>query len=131
MNTLTELQNYKHDIPGKLKTISAIINRMDENFLSEKSSHETLLAIHEVLLKMVFTSRDFIGLASKAKLIVKNTKPQSDLQTLSIDNLIIRYEVQSSLMNFYYFMGDNKGEHQANLEKIISLLPITKIERNG
>jgi hypothetical protein len=68
MNSIERFRHYKHDIVGKFRDISTAINSLDENTYSDPENLEIFEAVHEVLEKMVVTSRQTIlELKSKNK----------------------------------------------------------------
>lgn len=131
MNTFTDLQKYKHDIPGRLRSISSIINDMDQDFHTRPDGQELLLAIHEALIKMIVASKEFMNAIKNLRmnLIVLYSTADENLSLMEVDGLKIRYELTPSSINYYFSTQENEGDLDINLGKLKALLPITNIEK--
>ena len=129
MNSNNPIRNYKHDITGKFKDISAAIASMDENAFNDSSNNEIFHAIHDVLLKMVKTSRNTMieNLNQEITLIVSDQEADLNLSKLQIEGVTVRYEMKNENMKYYYFQDENKGEAKEHLATILSLLPVRSV----
>jgi hypothetical protein len=129
MNSNNTLRNYKHDISGKFKDISTALASMDDHALNYPDNNEIFHAIHEVLLKMVKTSRNTIAqnLQQEIVLIVSNQRPNMELSKLQIEGVTVRYEVQAESMKYYFYTSENQGDPNINIGKLSAFLPFRGI----
>jgi hypothetical protein len=129
MNSNNVIRNYKHDISGKFKDISTAINSLDESAFNDVTNNDIFHAVHEVLLKMVKTSRNtmFENLNQEIVLVVSDKEADLSLSKLQIEGVVVRYEMDKERMRYYYFQNENQGEAEANIAIIKCLLPIRSV----
>jgi hypothetical protein len=129
MNSNNVIRNYKHDISGKFKDISTAINSLDESAFNDVTNNEIFHAVHEVLLKMVKTSRNTMleNLNQEMVLVVSDKEPDLSLAKLQIEGVVVRYEMKNENMKYYYFQFENKGEAKEHIATILSLLPVRSV----
>ncbi|MFA6023572.1 MAG: hypothetical protein WC781_05780 [Candidatus Pacearchaeota archaeon] len=129
MNSNNSFNHYKHDICGKFNDISNAISLMDESVFNDQEKNETFHAIHEVLLRMVKTSRMTIldNLKQELVLIISDQTPNLKLSKLQIEGITVRYESLMNITNYYYFESENSGNIDSNTGIICALLPVKKI----
>lgn len=129
MSSNNTIRNYKHDISGKFKDISTAIASMDENVFDDSENYEIFHAVHEVLLKMVKTSRNTIleNFKQEIVLVVSDQEPDLIMPKLQIEGVTIRYEASLEKMSYYYFARENSGDVNGNVAKILCLLPVKTI----
>ena len=129
MNSNNPIRNYKHDITGKFKDISSAIASMDESAFNDSSNNEIFHAVHEVLLKMVKTSRNTMveNLNQEITLVVSDKEADLNLSKLQIEGVTVRYEMKNENMKYYYFQVENKGEAKEHIATILSLLPVRSV----
>ena len=128
MNSSNTIRNYKHDISGKFKDISSAISSMDESAFNDPENNEIFHAVHEVLLKMVKTSRNTMleNLKQEIVLVVSDKEPELSLPKLQIEGVTVRYEMKNEKMEYYVFLTENSGNPVFLLGKIHSVLPIQR-----
>lgn len=129
MNSNNSLRNYKHDISGKFKDISSALSGMDEASFQDPANNEVFHAIHEVLLKMIKTSRNTIAenLNQSMTLVVTDGEANSELAKLQIQGVTVRYVLTADKVTYFLFLQENKGNPAFLLGKIYSVLPVKKI----
>lgn len=129
MNSSNPIRNYKHDIFGKFKDIGTAIADMDEEVFNDAGNNEIFHAVHEVLLKMVKTSRNTMleNLKQEIVLVVSDKEPDLSLSKLQIEGVLVRYLTTNEKMTYYYFTEENKGDAKENVAKIVCLLPVQSI----
>ena len=129
MNSNNPIRNYKHDISGKFKDITSAIASMDESAFNDSSNNEIFHAVHEVLLKMVKTSRNTMieNLNQEITLVVSDKEADLNLSKLQIEGLTVRYEMKDEKMKYFYFQVENKGEVKEHVATILSLLPVRSV----
>jgi hypothetical protein len=129
MNSNNPIRNYKHDISGKFKDITSAIASMDESAFNDSSNNEIFHAVHEVLLKMVKTSRNTMieNLNQEITLVVSDKEADLNLSKLQIESLTVRYEMKDEKMKYFYFQVENKGEVKEHVATILSLLPVRSV----
>lgn len=129
MNSNNAIRNYKHDISGKFNDIKSAINSLDEKSFEDSDNNEIFHAVHEVLLKMVKTSRNTIleNLKQDIVLVVSDKEPDLTLSKLQIEGVTVRYEIKNKKMTYFLFTLENKGEVKENVAKIVCLLPVKTI----
>ena len=129
MNSTNPLRNYKHDIAGKFKDINTALAAMNENSFENPENNEIFHAIHEVLLKMVKTSRNTMreNLKQDMLLVVSDKDPILDLPKLQIEGVIVRYESTAAQVTYSLHLSENEGDMVFNLGRIHPSLPIHKI----
>ena len=128
-NSNNPIRNYKHDISGKFKDITSAIASMDESAFNDSSNNEIFHAVHEVLLKMVKTSRNTMieNLNQEITLVVSDKEADLNLSKLQIEGLTVRYEMKDEKMKYFYFQVENKGEVKEHVATILSLLPVRSV----
>ena len=129
MNSTEAIRNYKHDIAGKFKDISSALSALDEHSFENPESHEIFHAVHEVILKMVKTSRNTIlnHLSQDNLLIVTDAAPDLSLPKLQIEGVVVRYSGQDGTVTYFYSRQENENNEEVKLQAIKSLLPINQI----
>jgi hypothetical protein len=133
MNSTETLRNYKHDIAGKFKDISMAISELDESSFSDPEAQEIFHAVHEVILKMVKTSKRTIAnsLNQEITLVVTDVEPNLDLPKLQLEGIVVRYENKGSLLRYLYSKLENHGPVETHLEVLKTLLPFKSIILDG
>lgn len=129
MNSTEAIRNYKHDIAGKFKDISSALSALDEHSFENPETHEIFHAVHEVILKMVKTSRNTIlnHLSQDNLLIVTDAAPDLSLPKLQIEGVVVRYSGQDGTVTYFYSRQENENNEEVKLQAIKSLLPINQI----
>ena len=130
MNSNNTIRNYKHDISGKFKDISSAIESLDESAFENLENNEIFHAIHEVILKMLKTSRNTMmeNLNQEITLVVSDKEPDTCLSKLQIEGVTVRYEMNNEKVRYFYYQDENKGEVEANLAIVKCLLPIRVVQ---
>lgn len=131
MNSTEAFRNYKHDIVGKFKDVSTAINSLSESSFDDSDNNEIFHAIHEVILKMVKTSRNTIleKLNQELVLIISDQNPDTSFSKLQIEGAVVRYEIKKDVMNYYLYSQENTLEIPLLVAKLVALLPIKNIIR--
>lgn len=129
MNSISQLQNYKHDITGKFAGISSLVQKMDSSVFVDPGNCEIFHAIHEVLIKMVQTSRETIleELNQSMVLCISSNEVKIDLPQIQIKDLKLRWESAPEETTYYYFNRENSGPIGPNIDMIKTWLPIKTI----
>lgn len=129
MNSNNTIRNYKHDISGKFKDISTALSSMNENSFDDPANNEIFHAVHEVLLKMVKTSRNTMAENMKQEivLVVSDQAPDLTLPKLQIEGVTVRYELKDERMEYFYFKDENHGSVESHIEVLKALLPFTTL----
>ena len=129
MNSTEAIRNYKHDIAGKFKDISSALSALDEHSFENPETHEIFHAVHEVILKMVKTSRNTIlnHLSQDNLLIVTDAAPDVSLPKLQIEGVVVRYSGHEGTVTYFYSRQENEKNEEVKLQAIKSLLPINQI----
>jgi hypothetical protein len=130
MSSTNIIRNYKHDIAGKFKDISTALNAMDESAFSDPSNNEIFHAVHEVILKMVKTSRNTMieNLKQEMVLVVSDGEPDLNMPKLQIEGVVVRYEVKEGEMQYKIFLSENLGNPVFLFGKISASLPVKRIQ---
>jgi hypothetical protein len=133
MSSTNIIRNYKHDIAGKFKDISTALNAMDESAFSDPSNNEIFHAVHEVILKMVKTSRNTMleNLKQEMVLVVSDAEPDLNMPKLQIEGVVVRYEVKEGEMQYIYSRLENEGSLEVHIEVIKKLLPVNSVKFEG
>ena len=102
MNSNNAIRNYKHDISGKLKDISTAVATMDESAFNDPENNEIFHAVHEIILKMVKTSRNMMleNLKQDILLVVSDKEPDLEMPKLQIEGVTVRYELNSAEVKY-------------------------------
>lgn len=129
MSSTNVMRNYKHDISGKFKDISTAIAGMNEDAFNDPENNEIFHAVHEVLLKMVKTSRNTMleNLKQEIVLLVSDEAPDLTVPKLQIEGVTVRYEMKDERMEYFYFVEENSGDAKSNIAKIVCVLPVKSI----
>ena len=129
MNSNDVIRNYKHDISGKFKDIGTAIASMDETAFNDATNNEIFHAVHEVLLKMVKTSRNTMleNLKQEMVLVVSDKEADLSLSKLQIEGVTVRYEIKNDLVKYYLYLSENVGNPIFLFGKIHSALPVKEI----
>jgi hypothetical protein len=132
MSSSSTMRNYKHDITGKFKDITTALNAMGDDAFDDPENNEIFHAIHEVLLKMVKTSRNTILENSKQEivLVVSDQEPATSLPKLQIEGVVVRYEMKKREMNYYLFLNENPGNYLFLIAKVHSALPFNILRKD-
>ena len=127
MSSTNSLRNYKHDITGKFKDISTALHSMDESSFTDPDNNQVFFAVHEVLLKMIKTSRNTMkeNLKQDMILVVSDKSPNLDFQKLQIQGVTVRYEIHNDQASVYFFLSENTGNLIFHLGSVHAVLPIT------
>lgn len=130
MNSIEAIRNYKHDISGKFKDISMAINSLDENSFDDPQAHEIFHAIHEVILKMVKTSKKTIinNTNQEVDLIMTSDEPNIKLPKLQIDGITVRYLAKDSSIRYIYYYAENQGPVEMHIELLKILVPFRNLK---
>ena len=133
MNSTEAIRNYKHDISGKFKDISTAINSLDENSFNDPEAFEIFHAVHEVILKMVKTSRNVIleNLSQDLILVVSDNEPNLELPKLQIAGVVVRYDATGSDLKYFYSKSENQGSVEVHIEVLKTMLPIQEVKLEG
>lgn len=129
MNSNNVIRNYKHDISGKFKDIGTAIATMDESAFNDVDNNEIFHAVHEVLLKMVKTSRNTMieNLNQEIVLVVSDKEPDLSLSKLQIEGVVVRYEMKNEKADYYYSLKENEQDVAFSLGRIFATLPVKNI----
>ena len=129
MSSNSTMRNYKHDITGKFKDITTALNAMGDDAFEDPENNEIFHAIHEVLLKMVKTSRNTLleNLKQEIVLVVSDQEPDTSLPKLQIEGVVVRYEMKNGDMRYLYSSKENSDDLKQNLAKISCLMPIKSL----
>ncbi len=132
MSSNSTMRNYKHDITGKFKDITTALNAMGDDAFEDPENNEIFHAIHEVLLKMVKTSRNTLleNLKQEIVLVVSDQEPDTSLPKLQIEGVVVRYEMKDGDMRYLYSSKENSDDLKQNLAKISCLMPVENIIRD-
>ena len=133
MNSNNVIRNYKHDISGKFKDIGTAIANMDESAFNDAGNNEIFHAVHEVLLKMVKTSRNTIleNLKQEIVLVVSDKEPDLSLSKLQIEGVTVRYEMKDECMKYIYAKSENQGSVEVGIKVLKTFLPIKTVSFDG
>ena len=125
----TNLRNYKHDIAGKFKDISTALASLDEKSFDDPKNNEIFHAVHEVLLKMVKTSRNTMieNLKQEMVLVVSDQEPDTSLPKLQIEGVTVRYEMNAQEVRYLCFKNENDGDVVVNTGIICAFLPVKRV----
>jgi hypothetical protein len=127
VSTISEFEHYKHDIVGKFKTIEGLVATMDQHSFDRPEDCEIFYAVHEVLIKMVDSSRSILKSQIKAKKNLQITKDfQETLPQLKIAGLLIRYKINPTGGILYiYSTAENTLPPEKALVILECLLPMS------
>lgn len=130
MNSTEVLRNYRHDISGKFRDITMAIKLLDENSFNHQEGMEIFHAIHEVILKMLKTSRDTIRKNSNQKIdfIVEDSSPDLSLPRMVIEDLVVRLQTNGTDLRYIFYKMENKSHTSQNIEILKALLPLNQGE---
>lgn len=130
MNSNNPMRNYKHDICGKFRDINTAIDSLGEDAFNNPENYEIFHAVHELLLKMVKTSRNTIAQNIKQDivLVVSDRTPDLSLPKLHIEGVSVRIANTEGKMNYIYSTAENDGDHKSKIAVVSSLLPILEYE---
>lgn len=129
MNSINSMRNYKHDISGKFKDIVTALSPMSNEVFDDPEKYEIFHAVHEVLLKMVKTSRNTIqeNLKQEMVLVISDKLPNLTQDKLQIEGVVVRYEVEDALVTYHLSLAENMGDPVFLLGKVHAVLPVKKI----
>lgn len=132
MTSNRHLVQYKHDVIGKFKEITSVISPLDDFKECPTEYFELFSIVHELLIKMIATSRMTISevFSQKARLEVVDEVPKK-LKKVSVGDLDLFIDKSSSGLTYYYLVND--GEYKNiifSLGKLVALLPTNKITVN-
>jgi hypothetical protein len=132
MSSNSSMRNYKHDITGKFKDITTALNALGDDAFLDPENNEVFHAIHEVLLKMVKTSRNTIleNLKQEMVLVVSDKAPDTNLEKLQIEGVTVRYQMNNERMTYFYFEKENEGDREQDLKILEAFLPIESSHLN-
>ncbi|MGE3607941.1 MAG: hypothetical protein AB7I27_00035 [Bacteriovoracaceae bacterium] len=128
MSSNNHFRNYKHDIPGKFKDITLAVSSMSAEGFDNKEYDEVLMAIHEVLLKMLSTSQKTIKECTKAKVSLQLVS-KLPLSTTPIEVFGIKINYQNSNNEIIYFLEDSSEIEvlKSRISLLRAILPIQSI----
>ena len=125
----SSLQNYKHDVVGKLSYIDRLVSPITEDDFHSKSKDEVFLAVHESILKILKTSKETILQRSnpQIKLTISGRAPDRALSILKLGKCIVRADASESIPAYFYFTQENAHGLAFAIGCIESLLPVNEI----
>lgn len=131
MSYSNSLRNYKHDITGKFRDISTVISGLDESSFEDPSQHELFHAVHEVLIKMVRTSRQVIAKNVSQAIVLKisDQKWEKD-QNISMGSFSVGIEEQDSAVHLFLNVSPDPMAASFQLGQVLTLLPVKAFEFN-
>lgn len=126
---ISDLEKYKHDTIGKFPILKGFIEGFEEHDFAHEDNAVIFQAVHEVLLKMVTTSKKMIEgpLKQGASLTILNGEANLALKKLDLAEVSVRYKLLNGRMDYFYYQSENTGDHLLNIEKLKLVLPITQI----
>lgn len=125
----TKLQSYKHDIVGKFPIIERLVSSFTEKSFGNNENDQAVMAIHESLLKMVFTSKKALENHSlTCKLVISKRLPDLTLKKKNFGRCVFRLEENNSTQTYYYFLQENTLDISFALGTITALCPISEFE---
>lgn len=126
---ITDLEKYKHDTIGKFPMLRGLIETFEEHDYTQEDNAIIFQAIHEVLVKMVTTSKNLMEgpLKQGTTLTVLNDEVDPNLKKLELADVNVRYKLSNKKMDYYYFQSENSESLALNIEKLKLVLPITQI----
>jgi hypothetical protein len=126
MNSSEVLRNYRHDTVGKFKDISTAIEGFDENSFQDPEMTEVFHAIHEVLVKMVLSSKNTMKskLSDRFQLEISHDNPNPNLPLLKLGEVAVRSQIDVKGIKYIYFVAENKGDLNSDLIVMKAMLPI-------
>ncbi len=121
---------YKHDTIGKFNTITSMIAPLDEKSFDDSQSSELFHAVHEVICKMVRTSRQtiFSKFKNEILLIIQDECNDVDLPKILIADISVRYLSSEKSITYFLSLAENTENICFLLGKLFSILPIKKVE---
>jgi hypothetical protein len=122
------IQTYKHDITGKFNFISQVVANIPDADFSNGTENETLMAIHNSILRMVNTSRETLLSVQKnvtSLKIVRIVDENSTLINVSDIELAYCYDKMQTSYSMVYNPEDLSIIHK--ISTLIDLLPINQI----
>jgi hypothetical protein len=125
----SSLQNYKHDVVGKLSFIQKIVSPISETDFYNRSKDEVFLAVHESILKILKTSKETIiqRNSPQIKLIISGGAPDPSLSVFKLGKCTVRADASGIISDYFYFTQENTLNLVFAVGRIESLLPITEI----
>lgn len=125
----SSLQNYKHDVIGKLSHIDKLVSPITEADFRSKTKDEIFLAVHESIIKILKTSKETLLQRSdwQIKLTISERSPSPDLPILKLGKCVVRAEVSEGAPSYFYFTQENTHDLAFAVGSIESLLPINEI----
>ena len=126
---ISDLDKYKHDTIGKFPILKGFIEGFEEQDYAHEENAVIFQAVHEVLIKMVTTSKKMMEgpLKQGASLNISNGKVDLALKKLDLPEVSVRYKLSQGRMDYFYYQSENSGDHLLNIEKLRLVLPITQV----
>ena len=133
MNSTEKMIKYKHDTIGQFRDLKAAIESLDASDFEGSDKLEVFQAVHEVLLKMVKTSRNTMAahLNQQILLVVSDGDPDTNLPMLQIEGVAVRYSGDDSSLRYVYSKMENEGSLDVHIWVLKTLLPIKCVEYEG
>jgi hypothetical protein len=126
---ISDLEKYKHDTIGKFPILKGFIDGFEEHDFAHEDNAVIFQAVHEVLIKMVTTSKKMMEgpLKQGASLTVCNGEADLALKRLDLPEVSVRYKLTQGRMDYFYYPHENSGDHSLNIEKLKLVLPIIQV----
>jgi len=126
---ISDLEKYKHDTIGKFPMLKGFIEGFEEQDYTHEDNAVIFQAVHEVLIKMVTTSKKMMEgpLKQGASLTVSTAEVDLALKKMELAETNVRYKLSQGRMDYFYYQSENSGDHSLNIEKLKLVLPITQI----
>lgn len=130
MNFNNSLNHYKHDITGKFKDITSVVSLFDVSTLQDAKNLELFHAVHEVLLKMVQTSRQTIleSMGESIELIITDREVRVELPQVVIQGLTLRYLLDSKGLSYFLYLPENPQDLFFTFGKVSALIPFKSVK---
>jgi hypothetical protein len=131
MNSSDILRDYRHDISGKFNDISMAIKSISEDEINESASFEIFHAVHEVILKMLFTSNAMMKfhLSRDIELLLSDYGFDQNFPKIIFASITVRYDLDDVHLKYYLSPRENREDLEKIIEILDFILPIKTISR--
>lgn len=124
------IYQYKHDITGKFKDVSAVVNQIDQSTFDKAEGLELFHMVHESVIKMVKTSKEVIRCSFEIPMALHIVESElaPSIKKVHVDSLVLGFKFIDGTFTYYYNKNENDEDLRIACGKLLALLPFNVVK---